>query len=213
MGFIQSASTVTVSAKLTAEGKKKLFESIESNSSGFITKFALGDSDANYAAITAGAGTLESGHVPEASDFRPEIRSFALSSGQYRPGIPVLLINGEYGTDDGVHTSISIGANEAVQVRFEVTTEWPKNEAWVEGYKIEVLNPGNLSGDLFDRLFTVVNTSVTGSVFQYNGGIANIEELSQLIGAYGSGGHTTVPVKVTGQKTNAHVIYNIELVQ
>ena len=45
MGFISSSSTVTVKAKLTAAGRKKLFDSLETLNEQFITKFSLGDSD------------------------------------------------------------------------------------------------------------------------------------------------------------------------
>jgi len=44
MGFITSANTLTVTAKLTTIGRQKLLV----NSSNLITHFALGDSDANY---------------------------------------------------------------------------------------------------------------------------------------------------------------------
>jgi len=212
MGFIDSASTVTVTAKLTDAGKKKLYESIESDSSGFITKFAVGDSDSNYGAIDLGSGPLDTGHVPEVSDFKPSIRSHALYQGTFRPGIPVVLVNDEYGSDNGVTTSLSIGANEQVQLAFELKTEWPKNEAFSEIYKVDLQNPGNISESQLNSLFTVVSNVMVGSVFQFNGN-ATAEELLLLIGADGSGNSTTIPIRIIGKTTNAKIIFNIELVQ
>lgn len=211
MGFISGTSTVTVEAKLTDAGKKKLYESIETNSSGFITKFAVGDSDANYAAISAGAGALASGHVPEASEFRPTIRSFALYQGEYRPGIPVILVDNQYGSDNGITRELSIGANEVTNFLFEGSTEWPKNEAFVEQYMAYLQNPGNMTDKTLQRLFTVAQTP-RGWAFQFNGG-ASDQEMLMLIGASGAGNYTTIPVKVVGRTTHAQVMYNIQLVQ
>lgn len=57
MGFITSATTVTLTAKLTPLGRKKLI----SNNNKLITKFSLGDSDANYyASQILGAGQIPS---------------------------------------------------------------------------------------------------------------------------------------------------------
>jgi len=56
MGFIASAQTVTITAKLTPFGRQQLL----TNSSSIITQFSLGDSDANY----YGTATLERGKVP-----------------------------------------------------------------------------------------------------------------------------------------------------
>lgn len=56
MGYLQSASTLTLTAKLTPLGRKK----IVSNNNGLIKTFSLGDSDANYNATNL----LESGQVP-----------------------------------------------------------------------------------------------------------------------------------------------------
>lgn len=56
MGFIASADTVTLTAKLTPFGRQQLL----SNSSSIITQFSLGDSDANYTIDD----TLGRGQVP-----------------------------------------------------------------------------------------------------------------------------------------------------
>lgn len=213
MGFISATTSVTVEAKLTDAGKRKLYESIENNSSGFITKFAVGDSDANYAAIAAGTNTLGVGHVPEASGFKPGLRSFALYKGQYRPGIPVLLINGEYGSDNGVTRQLSIGSNERVLITFDPTTEWPKDEAFSEAYRVFVQNPGNLTEAALHRLFTAAGPTPAGQyAFQFNGG-ASDQELEILIGLAGGGNLTSVPIKLVGAITNAQIMFNIQLIQ
>jgi hypothetical protein len=56
MGYLQSASTLTLTAKLTPLGRKKLV----SNNNALIKTFSLGDSDANYYATNI----LGSGQVP-----------------------------------------------------------------------------------------------------------------------------------------------------
>lgn len=56
MGFQPTATTVTLTAKLTPIGKQLLL----TNTNNLISKFALGDSDANYNA----KNTLSSGRVP-----------------------------------------------------------------------------------------------------------------------------------------------------
>ena len=56
MGFIASANTVTITAKLTPFGRQQLL----TNSSSIITQFSLGDSDANY----LGSLPLDMGKVP-----------------------------------------------------------------------------------------------------------------------------------------------------
>jgi hypothetical protein len=56
MGFIASADTVTITAKLTPFGRQQLL----TNSSSIITQFSLGDSDANY----VGSLPLDRGMVP-----------------------------------------------------------------------------------------------------------------------------------------------------
>jgi len=56
MGFLASASTVTLTAKLTPFGRQQLL----ANSNSIITKFSLGDTDANYYIDEP----LENGKVP-----------------------------------------------------------------------------------------------------------------------------------------------------
>ena len=218
MGLISGSSTVTVQAKLTDAGKKKLYDSIEMGNSGFITKFAIGDSDANYASIDAGGSVLASGHVPEVSGFRPSIRSFALYKGQYRPGVPIILVDGQYGSDNGISRSLSIGGinsapDQRISILFDVTTEWPKDEQFVETYKIEIQNPGNLTSERLNRYFTAFYHQLAKQfAFSLNGPL-NITDLHLLSGLYGSANGTVIPVKLTGKITNAQVTYNIMLTQ
>lgn len=210
MGFIASASTVTVEAKLTDDGRKKLYKSIEGDSNGFITKFTMGDSDSNYAAIVAGTPTLESGHVPETSDFKPNIRSFILYSGKYRPGIPVILINDNYAPDNGLSNSISIGANTVTRLDFGLKTEWPKNSLFMEDYKIILQNPGNMSEVAFSSIFTITKNADGNYSFVFNG--ASQSDLDVLIGE-SKIGETTIPIKIIGKSTNQITLYNIEVKQ
>jgi len=64
MGFNSSASTITLTAKLTPFGRQQLI----SNNSSLITSFSLGDSDANYYSVN----TLSSGQIPaEAGEIGP----------------------------------------------------------------------------------------------------------------------------------------------
>jgi len=207
MGLINSASTVTVQAFLTDAGKKKLYNSIENNSSGFITKFALGDSDTNYAAIALGSSALASGHVPEACEFKPKLRSSALYQGQYRPGIPALLINEDYGPE--LWTTISIGANLPINLIFNITTEWPKNSTFVEDYKLVLENPGNMTDAAFSSLFTISRQTNGAYSFNFTGN-ASLDVLQTLIGE-NQDGETTIQVKVIGKTTNQSLYYNIEV--
>ncbi len=64
MGFLSSATTVTLTAKLTPLGRQKLI----STNNALITTFSLGDSDANYYAEDA----LTTGQIPSlAGDLGP----------------------------------------------------------------------------------------------------------------------------------------------
>jgi hypothetical protein len=62
MGFLPTASTVTLTAKLTPTGRRKLIMT----SNNLITSFSLGDSDANYLAslpLTTGQVPSNSGNI------------------------------------------------------------------------------------------------------------------------------------------------------
>lgn len=210
MGFITSATTVNVTAVLTNAGKEKLYNSIEGGSNArFITQFALGDSDSNYAAIDAGTPKLASGHVPEASEFVPAPRSFALYQGRYRPGFPVLLVNGAPGPE--VFTTMSIGNNEPTSMQFRLTSEWPKNTSIEEGYMAVVQYPTTLPATSFRNLFTMTNNGSGLYTFAFNGN-ATEHDLLTLIGKYRMGS-TTIPIKAGGFYTQQLVTYYIEVTQ
>ena len=59
MGFISSANTVSITAKLTLAGRQRLL----TQSNQILTHFVLGDSDANYQT----SGLLTTGLVPSNS--------------------------------------------------------------------------------------------------------------------------------------------------
>ena len=210
MGLIGSGSTVTVQAFLTDAGKKKIYESIENNASGFATKFGLGDSDANYDSIAGGYGTLSSGRVPEPSDFKPIIRSLCLYQGSYRPGIPVLLVGEDYGPD--IYLSMSIGVNNTqVQKQFRVKTEWPKNTGFEEHHKLKIQNPGNMTDEAFKRLFTIATATNGISAVQFNGN-ATSDELDILLGESRTLS-TIIPIIAHGATTNQKATIYLEIKQ
>lgn len=215
MGFIASSSTVSVYAKLTDAGKKKLYDSIERGSSGFVTKFGLGDSDTDYVAIDAGTPTLSSGYVPEVSNFKPAIRSFAMYTGIRNPSIPMILINGDYGTNTGIYRDLSIASNQSSTISFTVSTEWPKDTTYSENYSVEIQNTGNLTQEKLNQFFTLAQPAQrlprTTWAFAFNGGLST-EDLVTLIGAFTNGNNgTIVPIKITGKVSGAIGIYNIRL--
>jgi len=175
MGFINSASTVTVQAFLTAAGRKKLFDSLETVNEPFITKFALGDSDANYGSIEAGFGTLNAGAVPEAGEWKPRIRSFVLAQDRYKPSVAHILVNGRYGGSEGHYSTFPIGNNNATQQTYKIETEWPKGTRYEESYDIDLTMAGanglsdvGLFVDLFDWSFEggVITLSFRGDADQ-----------------------------------------------
>lgn len=211
MGFISSSSTVTVQAKLTDAGKKKLYNSIEKGASGFVTKFALGDSDADYVAIDAGTPHLAAGYVPEVSSFKPSMRSFAMYKGVRNPESPMILINGEYGMNTGIYRDLSIASNTQATINFNITTEWPKDTIYSENYTVEIQNTGNLTPETLDRFFTVARFTNGSWGFAFDGGLSN-QDLVLLIGSFtNSGNGTIIPLKITGKISGAVGIYNIRL--
>ena len=56
MGFLSTATTIQLTAKLTPEGRRRLI----TNTNSLIDSFSLGDSDINYGAYTG----LTTGQVP-----------------------------------------------------------------------------------------------------------------------------------------------------
>jgi len=154
MGFLTGTSgTVTVQAKLTDYGKEMIHAQIDGTSMSdaimaamnpgekLINAFAFGDSDIDYEAIDAADGGIpEVNHIPEASAFSPYVRSFALQSGTYRPGHPIVFIDGNSGPDplsvtfrvpDNPPDSIEVGA-------YSITTEWPENSAYDDIFEASI---------------------------------------------------------------------------
>lgn len=159
MGFVSSSSTVTVQAFLTAAGRKKLFDSLETVNEPFITKFALGDSDTNYAAVDAGYGALPTGLVPQPGEWKPQIRSFLLAQGSYKPSVAHVIVDGRYGGAEGHYRTFPIGANVANQQKYKIETEWPKGTRYAEEYKVSYNLAGTTGGlsdaALFNELFDI----------------------------------------------------------
>ena len=183
MGFISGTTgTITVQAKLTDYGKEIIHGHIDgynlsdivrlpANPSGkLITRFALGDSDIDYEAIEAYEGGKPTvGEVPEASAFRPTIRSFVLQEGTFRPGVPIMFVNGSAGPDPlSVPFSVPDAAPGVVEVAsYTVATEWPRNSEYNEVYDLEVLSAegGSITDKLARKAFIVTWTK-PNSVFR-----------------------------------------------
>lgn len=85
MGYIQSAATLTLTAKLTPLGRKK----IVSSNNGLIKTFSLGDSDANYYATNV----LSSGQVPGLGGSIGPFSSLSNSTTQTMGLRSVLMVN------------------------------------------------------------------------------------------------------------------------
>lgn len=149
MSFVPTGNTVEVQAFLTAKGRKKLFDSLEGGANeSFVTRFALGDSDANYDAIDAGFGTLASGTVPSAGEFMPRIRSYVLYRGQYKPSPGLILVNGEYKGEGGHMFEFPIGNETPRTQRYEIETEWPKGSIYGEEYAVSLSFSDQVTGGL-----------------------------------------------------------------
>lgn len=212
MGFVSSSSTVTVQANLTAKGKKKLFDSLLSDNDQFITKFAYGDSDANYEAIDGGFGTLSAGHVPESSSYVPNLRSIVLAEGMYKPGTALLLVDGRYGLEHSF--SMAVGANEASELSMKITTEWPKNTNLVEAYTMELQLPDTLTDpDRFSNLFNIElktdNTLVVSFLATATRG-----DLLALFGnpwSTQTNNSTTLSILLIGKTSHVKSVINIDI--
>jgi hypothetical protein len=170
MGLMSGTSgSVTVVANLTNRGKELLHNSIRPSSSllslagglqalknPLITKFAFGDSDANYKAIAAGY-TLTANYVPESSAFRPAIRGFCLASGAYRPGTPVIYVNNDSSAIISVPWNIAALSHSPADCKkdFILKTEWPAGELFSDSYSTELVPPSSFVTEAFYKLFTV----------------------------------------------------------
>jgi hypothetical protein len=99
MGFISTANTTSLTAKLTPLGRQLLM----SSNNSLITKFALGDSDANYIVT----GTLTTGQVPVASGEIGANTSSSNSSAQDLTIKSVILVNNTGATTKNVESQSS----------------------------------------------------------------------------------------------------------
>jgi len=210
MGFISSSSTITVQAKLTDAGKKKLYDSIEQGGFGFISKFALGDSDSDYAAIDAGVPALESGYVPEVSGFKPSLRSYVMYKGVRNPEVAMILINNEYGTNNGVSRDISIATNLPVSFEMNIKTEWPKDTIYQENYIVEIENTGNLTPETLARFFSIANIGQKW-LFGFLGGLSPQDMVTLIGSTFTTANGTIIPIKITGRSSGAIGMYNIRI--
>tara|TARA_R110000851_G_scaffold251971_1_gene404461 strand:+ start:28287 stop:29489 length:1203 start_codon:yes stop_codon:yes gene_type:complete len=109
MGFIASANTITITAKLTPFGRQQLL----TNSSSIITQFSLGDSDASY----LGELPLDIGRVPALAG---EIGTNEIFSNGLWSGVAIespIVVNGfgdtrkpvQAGSNQVVITPVSLG--------------------------------------------------------------------------------------------------------
>jgi hypothetical protein len=100
MGYNTTATTTTLTAKLTPIGRKKLI----STNSNLITSFSLGDSDANYYAVLP----LVTGEVPTNGG---NIGPFTATTNSVGPNIVIksmLLVNGGGATQKNVEAQSSV---------------------------------------------------------------------------------------------------------
>lgn len=216
MGFVASSSTVTVQAFLTAAGRKKLFDSLETVNEPFITKFALGDSDTNYAAVESGYGVLPSGLVPQPGEWKPQIRSFLLAQGSYKPSVAHVVVDGRYGGSEGHYRTFPIGSNSPTQLQYKFETEWPKGTRYAEQYKISYNLAGTSGGlsdvALFNNLFnaTFENNTLT---LAFAGG-ADQTVLNSVIGAdEETNNGWTFEVRVEGLESQTVTVLTIDFVK
>jgi hypothetical protein len=228
MGFIPSSSTVSVEAKLTAAGRKKLFDSLETVNEPFITKFALGDSDCNYDAIDDGFGALGAGYVPQPGEWKPRIRSFLLQSGMYKPAVAHIVVDGRYGGAEGHYRTFPIGANSGQQQKYKFETEWPKGERYEEEYEISynIAGANNIADiALFSNSFNVTfianeqqsegdtRTDVGELWLTFRGGM-DLASLQEIIGPDDETNNGwTFEVRIEGQESQVVTVLNIDFVQ
>ena len=182
MAFVETGATVVLEAQLTDYGKKKLYESIEGGDVGsFITKFALGDSDTDYLAITNGVDPTTLENIPIPGDFKPSLRSFALYKGTYRPGPPRIFKDGN---EDDLNVEFSIALNKENKMTFNLHTEWPAAEAFPEDYTVELIGPTSIEESRWNELFSyrlINNTDGQTLEVTFHGGL-QLHELTYLMG-------------------------------
>jgi len=203
MGLIPSGNTISLEATLTDYGKQKLYESIEGGDTlPFIDSFALGDSDANYLAMENGSDVLESGHVPADTGFFAVCRSYALYSGTYRPGSPIVLKDGE---DGDVYRDFSIAGGEPLTLTFQITTQWPAGELFIENYWIGLTGGSSFTQQRWNEIFTpsVINTENGTELRIAFTGNLTFPEIARLT-AIGNDMETDFVVNITGKQSYKH---------
>lgn len=208
MGFINSATTVTVQAYLTKRGKQILHERAANASGPLITKFALGDSDTDYNAIEAGYGPLDAGVVPESSEWTPAIRSFAIANGTYFPGTPLIIINDQ--ATQFIATEMLINYTQTSELTFNVRTEWPANTSYSEQYKIDIINPSEVSEETFNKIFTIDFVSENTLKIRYNANAGGVIQLTGIASITQISG-VDFSVVITGKETNASTTINVDV--
>ena len=216
MAFNSATTNISVTAFLTAAGRKKLFDSLETVNEPFITKFALGDSDANYAGIDAGFGTLAAGAVPEAGEQKPRIRSFALAEGSFKPSVAHIIIDGRYGGSEGHYAQFPIGSNIPDVRTYKIETEWPKKARYAEehtmSFQLANSNAGVLGAIAVANAFeiTFVNNILTVT---FKGGM-DLTILQNMIGPDDETNNGwTMDFRIEGQESSAVTILSIDFVQ
>lgn len=215
MGLMSGTSgSVTVTANLTHRGKELLHNSIKVfgnlsdtvravQAKPLVTKFAFGDSDANYKAIGSGY-TLSVNYVPESSSFRPVIRGFCLAKGTYRPGKPVVYVNDDYSQ---VNTYVmQINQSVPSELVFALRTEWPVNEAFSEAYDVELVPPTNIYKESFEKLFSIEKVGNTVKL-KYSADFSSLTDTVTLATLRQS----NFSVVITGQITNLSRTISIDV--
>jgi hypothetical protein len=209
MGFISSSSTVAVTAVLTEAGKEKLFNSIETTNEPFATKFALGDSDANYEAIAGGFSVLRTGFVPEPSAHFPRIKSFLLSEGTYRPFVPNIKLGGAHQAENFMNLAVT--PNKESILELELRTSWPLGTVYEEAYDISIQPPDAIVGKRSIKDFiTVDKTQPQKLIIKFNAVPA--EDIEMLLGDNTNRNATaTVAFKIIGKTSGAVSILYLDL--
>jgi hypothetical protein len=137
MGYLQSASTLTLTAKLTPLGRKK----IVSSNNGLIKTFSLGDSDANYYATNV----LSSGQVPGLGGSIGPFSSLSNSTTQTMGLRSVLMVNSSGSLFKPVATQ---SANVLTEIKLNGVTN-------VSGADIsqDIVDRANFTSDSLVNLF------------------------------------------------------------
>ena len=137
MGYIQSAATLTLTAKLTPLGRKK----IVSSNNALIKSFSLGDSDANYYATNV----LNSGEVPSIGGNIGPLSTLSNSTTQTIGLRSVLMVN----TSGALYKPV---ASQSYNILSEIK---PNGVTLISGSNVtqNVVDRANFSTDSLVNLF------------------------------------------------------------